>query len=186
MKKRYIILLIIISLAVLACSIFVGGPAYPDTPIPVSTEAEQSLQGNIQKAISDSAQTGTIALQITESQLTSYLASKLDSQTDPVISEPQVLLRQGQMIIYGKVQSGIFSANVSITTKVSVDENGLPKIDITQTDFGPLPAPQGVNDAISAFVREAFTGSFGPVAIGFRLDTISISEGVMLVTAHVR
>ena len=186
MKIRYILALIMLSIAALACSIFVGGPAYPDSPIPVSTEATQSLQSSIEQAISDGAQTGTITLQITESQLTSYLASKLDSQLNPMISEPQVLLRQGQMKIYGKAQSGIFIANISITTQVSVDENGQPKIEITQTDFGPLPAPQGVNDAISAFIREAFTGPLGPVATGFRLDGISIADGVMVVTGHVR
>jgi hypothetical protein len=90
------------------------------------------------------------------------------------------------MKVYAKAQSGIFTANVSITTQVSVDENGQPKIEITQTDFGPLPAPQGVNDAASAFVREAFTGSLGPIATGFRLDSISIADGVMTVTGRVK
>jgi len=186
MKKRYILTIIVLATATLACSIFVGGPAYPDVPIPVTTEAQQSLQAYIEQAVSDAAQTGTLTLQITESQVTSYLASKINSQANPLITDPQVLLREGQMKVYAKAQSGIFTANVSITTQVSVDENGQPKIEITQTDFGPLPAPQGVNDAASAFVREAFTGSLGPIATGFRLDSISIADGVMTVTGRVK
>jgi hypothetical protein len=186
MKRKSALAFIMLSIATLACSIFVGGPPYPGAPIPVSTEEQQNLQANIEQAISESAQTGTITVQITESQVTSYLASKLDAQANPVISDPQVLLRQGQMIVYGKAQSGIFTANISITAQVSIDENGQPKIEITQTDFGPLPAPQKFNDAISAFVHEAFTGSLGPVATGFRLDSISVADGVMVVMGHIK
>jgi uncharacterized protein YpmS len=185
-KRKAILALISLATAALACSIFVGGPAYPDTPVPVSTDTEQTLQTHVEQAISDAAQTGTLTLQITESQMTSYLASKLDSQPNPLITEPQVLLRDGQMKIYGKAQSGIFTANVSITTKVTVDENGQPEIEITQTDFGPLPAPQGLNDAASAFVREAFTGSIGPIATGFRLESISIADGTMTVSGRIK
>jgi uncharacterized protein YpmS len=185
-NKRFFLAFIALAIATLACSIFIGGPAYPDAPIPVSTSASQDLQVYVQQAVADGAQTGIITLQITESQLTSYLAFKLDSQTDPLITEPQVLLREGQMKVYGKVQSGIFTANISITTRVSVDKNGQPQIEITQTDLGPLPAPQGLNEAVSTFVREAFTGSLGPVATGFRLDSISIADGVMTVTGRVK
>ncbi len=186
MKKRSIFALTILITAALACSIFIGGPAYPDAPVPVSTDTQQDLETYVRQAIAAAAQTGALTLQITESQMTSYLASKLDSQTDPLITEPQVLLREGQMTIYGKAQSGIFAANVSVTTQVTVDENGQPKIEITRTDFGPLPAPQALNDAVSAFVREAFTGSLGPIATGFRLESISIADGVMTVTGRVK
>jgi hypothetical protein len=67
-----------------------------------------------------------------------------------------------------------------------VDKNGQPQIEITQTDLGPLPAPQRLNDAVSTFVSEAFTGSFGPIATGFRLDSISIADGIMTVSGRVK
>ena len=186
MKKRYIFALIMLAISALACSIFVGGPAYPDVPVPAPTDSQQDLQNYIKQAVADAAQSGALKLQITESQMTSYLASKLNSQPNPLITEPQVLLRDGQMQIFGKAQSGIFTANVSITTKVSVDENGQPKIEIIQTDFGPLPAPQSLNDAMSALVREAFTGPLGPVATGFRLESISVADGIMTVSGRLR
>ena len=186
MPRRLLLALVTLSMNILACSIFVGGPAYPDTPIPVSADAQNSLQTEIEQAISQSAQSGTITLHITESQLTSYLASKLDAQTTPVITDPQVLLRDGEILVYGKAASGIFTANISVAIKVSIDENGQPKFEITQTDIGPLPAPQSVNDAASSFVREILTGSLGPVATGFRLDSISIANGAMEVSGHIK
>ena len=125
-------------------------------------------------------------MQITENQLTSYLAFKLDSWTNPLITEPQVILRDSQMKVFGMVQRGIFTANISITAHVSVDKNGQPQFEITQTDLGPLPAPQRLNDAVSAFVSKAFTGSFGPIASGFLLDRISIADGIMAVSGRMK
>jgi hypothetical protein len=186
MKNKIFIALITLALASLACSIFIGGPDYPATTVPVSTADAQSLQDQSATAIANGVQTGTITLQITEAQLTSYLAAKLGAQTDPFITDPQVLLRNGQLQVFGKAHQGMFTANVSITANVTVDNQGKPKIEITQTDFGPLPAPQGLNDAVSAFVAEAFTGSLGPAATGFRLQTVSIADGVMTIVGQTK
>lgn len=186
MRKYSVLFVIAFILSTLACSIFVGGPSYLDKAIPVSTEELQNLQTNLEQAATDAANTGTINLQITESQLTSYLAFKLDQQPHPLITDPQVLLRGGQIDIFGKAQSGIFTANIRITAQASVDVNGEPKIEIVQSDFGPLPAPQGINDGISAFLHEAFTGTLGPVATGFRLDSVTITDGVMTVSGKVK
>ncbi len=186
MKKKIFIATIALALSTLACSIFVGGPSYPSTPIPVSTDAAQSLHDQVRQAATAGAQSGTITLQITESQLTSYLANYLSSQPNPLITNPQVLLQNGQMQIFGRAQQGMFTANVSITMQVSVDANGQPQINITQTDFGPLPAPQGLNEAISSLIQQAYTGSLGPAATGFRLESITIADGVMTVSGRVK
>ncbi len=186
MKKKIFLAIITLTFSTLACSIFVGGPAYPPTSVPVSTDAAQSLHDQVQQAATAGAQSGTISLQITESQLTSYLANYLASQPNPLITNPQVLLRNGQMQVFGQAQQGMFTANVSITMQVSVDANGQPQIDITKTDFGPLPAPQGLNDAASSLIQQAFTGSLGPAATGFRLESITIADGVMTVSGRVK
>lgn len=186
MKKRIFLALTALTAASLACSIFVGGPDYPAATVPVSTAAVGNLQDQIQQALLDGAQSGTVTFQISESQLTSYLTYKFDEQSDPLIRDPMVLLRDGQMVVYGKAQSGLFIANIQVTMQVSVDENGQPKIAVTQSDFGPLPAPQGLNEAVSALLEEAFTGSLGPVATGFRLESISIAGGTMTVTGRIK
>ena len=183
MNKAALYALSALLAATLACSIFVGGPTFP-TELPAPTQTPESLSDQIQQAVTAGATTGEISLQITEGQLTSFLADKLARQAHPLITEPRVYLRSGQMIVYGKATSGIFTANVSMTLAASVDENGQPKIDVVSTDFGPIPAPQGLNDMISASFQEAFTGYLGPVATGFRMQTISIGDGVMTVTGR--
>jgi hypothetical protein len=131
-------------------------------------------------------------MNFTEPQLTSYIAARLQSDPNmqqdnkPLIADPQVYLRDGQMQIYGKSQQGLFSANIGIIVSVGVDGNGQPEIEIISADFGPLPAPEGLKDAISAVVREAYTGSLGPVATGLRIETISIADGIMTISGRVR
>jgi hypothetical protein len=81
----------------------------------------------------------------------------------------------------------MFAANMLITMNVSVDPaTNLPKIEIAEADFGPFPVPEGLNAAISAMIDETFTGSLGPVAIGFRLESISIADGVMTLTGRIK
>jgi hypothetical protein len=174
-------------LASLACAIFAGGPDYPAQNIPVSENEVQNMRTLIEQAFIAGAESGIVTLQFTESQLTSYIALKLQEDATPPFTDPQVLLRNGQMQMYGKVVRGMFTANILITMNVGIDQtSGLPKIEIAEADFGPFPAPEGINNAISAVIDEAFTGSFGPVAIGFRLESITIADGVMTMTGRIK
>jgi hypothetical protein len=194
--KTYSFPLFLLSLVLtsLACVIFVGGPDYSNLPpIPVSAEAAASIKDEIQRAVEAAADTGVITVNLTEPQITSYLAARLQTdpslqQSDkkPLITDPQVYLRDGQMQIYGKTQQGLFTANIGIIVNMGVDANGQPQIDIASADFGPFPAPKGINEAITAMVKEAYTGSLGPVATGLRIESISIANGVMTVTGRIR
>ncbi len=169
-----------------ACSIFVGGPSYPTETAPTPTPNGLSLEQQVEQAIAGATQSGVVSIQITETQLTSYFAAAGAGQAHPVISDPQVILQDNHIIVYGKATSGIFTGNVSTTIQVSVDSSGQPQIQVENTDFGPLAAPQGLNDAIAASVQEAFTGWVGPVATGFRLESITIANGVMTVTGRIK
>lgn len=165
---------------------FVGGPDFPDETIPVSAEAVESLRTQIEAAALAGAETGVITLQITEEQLTSYITFRLTGQENPVLTNPQVFLRDGQMQVYGKVERGVFIANTLVTLNVSVDELGEPRIEIATADFGPFPAPEGLKQSLTAIITEAYTGSLGPVATGFRLERIDIANGLMTVTGRIR
>ena len=189
MKTKFYIHLFFASLAVvsLACSINTGGPEYPAQTIPASPAEAQALRDMIQQAMTTGAETGVITLSITESQLTGFIAEKVSQQPNPPFTDPQVLLRDGQMQLYGKFTQGWFTGNMLIVMNVTIDElTGQPKIQIASADFGPIPAPETLNTAISSVIDEAFTGSFGPVASGFRLETITIADGIMTVTGRIK
>lgn len=187
------IFLLTLLLTSLACSVFVGGPDYSSLPaVPTSTDALQSMQDEVTRAFTEGAQTGTITLNFTEQQITSYVAAKFQNDSrlqqngQPLVTDPQVYLRDGQMQIYGKTKQGMFTANIGVIVSVGVDENGQPKIDVVSADFGPLPAPKGITETISAMIREAYTGSLGPVATGLRIENVSIANGIMTISGRIR
>jgi hypothetical protein len=188
------IFLLLLVLTSLACTIFVGGPDYSSLPpIPVSADAAQSIKDEVKRAFEAGTQTGVVTINLTETQITSYLAQRMQSdpslqQSDkkPLITDPQVYLRDGQMQIYGKTQQGIFTANIGIIVKVGVDPDGQPLIEITSADFGPFDAPEGLKNALTSMIKEAYTGSIGPVATGLRIESISIANGVMAITGRIK
>jgi hypothetical protein len=90
------------------------------------------------------------------------------------------------MQVYGKVQRSYFVANVLVVLNVSVDELGQPRVEIASADFGPFPAPEGLKQSLTAIITEAYTGSLGPIATGFRLESISIANGLMTVTGQIK
>ena len=186
MRTQTFLIVALTTVTTLACTIFTGGPDIPEQPIPVSTEAVDSLQQQIKEAVTAGAQSGVVTLFITETQLTSYLAFKLGDSEDAMFTDPQVYLRDGQMRIYGKSKQGMFTANVGIVLQVGADENGDPKLELASADFGPFPLPDGLNDALTALIEEAYTGSLGPVATGMRIKSITIADGVMAIIGQVR
>ncbi len=189
MKTRFPIYLfaVLLIVASLACSFNVGGPDYPEQSVPVSTADAQTLVDIFQQSMLASMETGVLSIAVNESQLTSLVAEKLSAQSNPPFSDPQVLLRDGQVKLYGKITKGWATANMLIVMNATINpETGMPKMQIVSADFGPIPAPEGVNNAISAMIDEAFTGSFGPVAVGFRLENISVENGVMTLSGRVK
>jgi hypothetical protein len=149
-------------------------------------EAAETIKQEFKRAVEAGVMTGTVTLQLNESQLTSLLAIKLAAQSRPFMTDPQVLLRDGEMQIFGKVQRGIFTANVAMVVSVGVDEDGQPRIEVTSADFGPFPAPAGLNSALSALLAEAYTGVLGPIATGFRLEAIAITDGLMTLSGRIK
>jgi uncharacterized protein YpmS len=189
MKKNHfniLIALLSLALASLACTINAGGPDYPETRVPVSTESASSLEEQVRAAQTAAAQSGALVISVSEGQLTSLVAAKLAEDPQPTITDPQVYLRDGQIQIYGQATQGPIQVNVRIVIAISVDANGQPIITVVSTDFGPLPAPEGLNKTISAMVQEAFTGALGPAAIGFRLESVTIADGLMTLSGRIK
>jgi len=176
----------VLTLVVMACMINLGGPAFPSPAIPVSTNAVGELQSTLAEAVSSVSSSGEISLSITESQLTSYLAAKLQTQSQPILTNVQAYLQNGQIQLYGTVQKSYFEANAGAVLTAGVDDQGQLKIDLTSADFGPLPVPAGFLDVITTAIKEAYTSALGPVATGFRLEGITITDGKMTITGRIK
>jgi len=180
-----IIVAVFVLFITLACVINIGGPDYPTSSIPVSTEALTSLQDQIKTAVANGSQNGQINIFITETQLTSFLANKLSSQKNPLITLPQAYLQNGQIQIYGTVVKGFLKATVSIIMTASVNADGKLQLELLSADFGPFPVPDSLKEVITSLVTEAYTGALGPLATGFRIEGIVISNGAMMIIGQI-
>jgi hypothetical protein len=185
-SQRILLASFLIMTAALACRMNIGGPTPSGQPIPVSTEAAGDLQQQFKQAVQNAGEGGQLTLTINEAQLTSLLAAKLSSQPDPFITDPQVYLRDGQIQVFGKAARGYFQANVGIILTASIDPFGQPLVEITSADFGPIPVPENMTAAISSLVQDAYTGALGPLATGFKLESIVIAEGLMTLTGRMQ
>ncbi|MCX6082445.1 MAG: hypothetical protein NTW32_23205 [Chloroflexi bacterium] len=189
MKNNKIVtlfLILAIALMSFACTIFAGGPEYPPTKIAISTEAVGNLDAELQAAQTASVESGVLSITINETQITSLLANKLNSQPDPFIKNPQVYLQNGEIQVFGQATQGNLMVNVRIILQASIDPEGMPVLTITSADFGPFPAPEGLNKTVSSFIDQAFTGAIGPAATGLRIETINIADGIMTLTGKVK
>lgn len=185
-KKLLLICAAILLLSILACTIHVGGPTYPSQEVPVSTAAAVDLESAVQTAVAAESNTGKVTLVITEAQLTSYLAARLQTESGSIFTNPQVYLRDGQIRIYGTVHQGNFQVTSLIVVTAGVDSQGQLKIELTSADFGPLPVPAGLKNIITAGIQEAYTGAIGPAAVGFRLESITVADGTMTIVGQTK
>jgi len=185
-KIKTTIIVFLVLLISMACMINVGGPDYPYNPIPVSTDELLNLNEQIQEAVIAGGQSGQVTLFITESQLTSFLASKLDSQKNPFITQPQAYLQDGKIQIYGTVIKGYLKATVSIIMTASIGPDQKLLLELSSADFGPLPVPDSLKEIITSLVTEAYTGSLGTLATGFNLESIVIANSAMMIVGKIK
>ena len=172
-------------LATLACSVFVGGPDYPATPIPVSTQAGAKFTNSSQQAPPLARHRHHHAQ---HHRRTTYILSRLLSA---IPAQPADHRSAGA--IAKRTNESVWKSSTGHVHRQrqyhDVGQCGSKRSAQDQDHAGGLwsiSAPQGLNDAISAFVAQAFTGSLGPAATGFRLESISIGKGVMTVTGRIK
>ena len=170
----------------LACTLNVGGPERPAEPIPTSQAAAQEILEAWESAAGASNLSGEVRLIITESQLTSLVATRLADDPDAALQDPQIYLRQGQVQVYGTVQQGPLQGSVLLLITPSVQPDGTLGFTLTSADLGPLPAPEAVKESLSALITEAFAGPVGTLATGLRVTSIAIEDGELALVGELR
>jgi hypothetical protein len=163
-----------------------GGPAAPGEPIPTSQTAAREILDAWESAAGASVSTGEIRLIINETQLTSLVAARLAEKEDPILRNPQVYLRNGQMQVYGTVQQGIFQGQVLLSISPFLSPEGNLAFEVTSADLGPVPASEGLKESLSALVTEAFAGPIGSLATGLRVTSIAIEDGELALVGELR
>jgi uncharacterized protein YpmS len=189
-KKQYHYILLIVMILIigsLACNAVVGKVATPTAtfePIPVKTEAVKTLESKVETAATEAAGNSKVTLEITETQLTSLIASELQKQQEQVVQNPQVHLQDGQVHLTGNVEQSGLSLPLDIVMTVSVDTEGHPHTHILSGSVGPFPLPQDLLDKLSTQLDDGLANQIDSENNGFFIEDITIDNGVMTVTGH--
>jgi hypothetical protein len=182
----YFILASSLILATLACQLQLGGPEPPSPPVEIPPDASTLLERAWTSALDAAGQTGEIKLSVSESQLNGLLDEKLQAEGSPFILQPQVYLRQGQIQVYGVSTQGLVQARVFVAIRPFIDPDGQLEIEIPSAEFGSLPAPAALKDALSKSFTDLFDQAIEPVAAGVRVTSIDITDGQMAIVATLR
>jgi hypothetical protein len=181
---RLTTLCILLVTAALACGgpITVGGPTSTYQPVPVSSEAAQSL---IDKFEAVGATSGEVTVSITESELTSFIDAQLQAQPDASFSNPQVYLRDGKILLYTTVTTEQITANAEVIMNAAIKDNTLD-VTIESANFGPIPVPEGSLDALASTINDNLLSLVSDMPTGVGLKDITIADGLLTLTAVVR
>jgi uncharacterized protein YpmS len=148
--------------------------------LPQSTASLDSIEG-----ASIDAQ-GKLRLVLDEAQLTALIEKELSTQDNPVIQDPQVFLRDGQMVLTGKVQQSGLNADMTMTMDVGVTADGRPDVSLVSVSVGMFSLPQNMVDDLSAQIKSAFESKIDQGIDKIFIESISIEGGEMVIEGHAR
>ena len=186
--KRPIYALSILILASLACNLFnrISSTPVQTATIPITTEAAGNLVEDLSAAAESLANNEQVTLVIDEIELTSLVALELQKQPEPVLSEPQIYLRDGQIQVFGKVQRGGFNLPSQIYLTVTVDSAGNPQFKIQSAKVGPMALSESMLNEISGQIDALFTSRISPRLKDIYIENITIVGGMMTIQGHTR
>jgi hypothetical protein len=168
----------------LACNLPGGNASsVPTARIPITTQSVETLESNLQAAATEVAASEQVSVVITEEQLTSMIAFELKAQENPIITDPQIYLRNDQIEAYGNLQQSGFSAPLKMIFTVSVNAQGQPEYEVVDASIGPLPLPDSVRDLIKAQLDQAMAELTSETQ-GMILEDITIGDGTMTITGR--
>jgi len=170
----------------LACQLDIGGPEPPGPPIPTEDSAADDLTRTWQQALTSTVNQGQIMVMLTETQLTSFVASRMDPDEQSLLLEPQVYLRNNTIQVYGKTERGPVRAAILMVISPEITDDGDIRFELTDAEIGPIPAPDALRTTVSSLLTEAFTGTFGSLATGIRVTSIAIGNGEMAIVGELR
>jgi DUF2993 family protein len=172
-----------LALATLACSpsLGIGAPTPPGSPVPVSTEGAGQLEGAWGTAVANT-NNGLVTVVMTEEQLTSYAALKLTSDANSPIEDPQIYLRNGKLMLYGKVKTNNVTLPAALTLSVVPTAAGAVSVTIDAADVGPMPVPSALRDVLASNLNNLIAQNAGGSNTGFKVTDIVIADGKMTIS----
>ncbi len=182
-QMRLILVILVLVGASLACN-FPGSaaqPTLPPTAQPMTNQQIQDLTNQLQSTLTSPNASGEVTVTLTQQQLNGIISNQVAQQSDQVISDPSVILTNGQMEVYGKVSQNNVSANLKLVLQPAVDASGNPKLNIVSINLAGLPVPDALKSRLETSVDNALSNALESNQNKFTVKSITITEGQMVI-----
>ncbi|MCS6907742.1 MAG: LmeA family phospholipid-binding protein [Anaerolineales bacterium] len=180
-KTRWLVVLLAITgLLTLSCRLSEAGLPRASNP-PVSTEEAASLESKLEQALREANERGTFTLEVTEQQLTSYVALSLEKYTKEPITNVQFQFREGKIFFSGIVHRDGLQFPVRAVGKIGLDATGSLAVELAEAKIGPFPLPQSVRDNIAEEMKRAFKEQIAISGSELVIEEVTIREGSILI-----
>ncbi len=183
--SRFSFLLISLVIASLACRFFPENKL-PGPPISVSTEAAATLEQKVTEAVQQADLTGAFEISLTEEQVTSYVAAKLQEQQEVAILNPQVFLRDGKLQAFGDLQQNSIQVPLAFEVEPQITNGGQPQLVLLSAQVGGVAAPDTLVKYLQEKIDEIYSGIVGSAGSNFTAESITIADGVMTIKGQVK
>jgi len=179
-----VFLILLLLLVNLACRLTAKNTQIPLETIAVSTEAVATLEAKLDESMNQAEQGQKVELSLTEEEMTSLLAQKLQGQNEFVISNPQVLLRDGKITLTGDIQTGRLNVPVTIVFEPKVNSTGQAQLELISMSMGPFSAPDSMMTTIQDLADRFLTDYLQQAGEAFFVESITVSDGTLTIEGY--
>lgn len=187
--NRILLWMIIIIFAGTACNLFAGRiePTPTDAALPQLNEQNNlDAQEENQKTPSITAPSKKFEYTVSEDELNKIVSNELAKQDQQLLSDPQINLMDGKIIVTGIVQQSGFSLETEIELVPAIDSSGLPYIEVVSMSVGPFSVPQDFQDEITSTVNDLIITQLINSEVDLQVDSITITENQLTITGSNR
>lgn len=168
-----------------ACNLFAGRVTPTPTAAPTPIPPESSLQERAEDSREQFDTQGSFELTVTETELTNLAVRELGQQGESLLTDPQILLRDGQITILGNVEQSGFSVPAEIILVPVISGNGDLQVEVSSMSVGPFAVPQQMRDQVSSLANDLVDQQLAEAG-DVRVEDITIQDGVLTVSGSRR
>jgi uncharacterized protein YpmS len=168
----------------LACRLTSRKIETPLETIAVSTEAVATLEAKVDESFNQALQGQTIELTLSEEEITSLLAERLKDQSEIVLSDPQVYLRDGKITLTGNLQTGQLNVPVNVVFEPQVNSNGQAKLELISVSMGPFSAPDSMVSSVQDLADRFLMDYLQQSGEAFYVESITVDDGVLTIKGY--
>jgi hypothetical protein len=168
--------LLLLSLACGPCSLLSAEAPTPPHPIAVSTESAAQLQSRIQQNLGGEPGSQFI-MRMTDSEVTSLVATKLAEYDESPVTEPQIWFTKGKIYGTGRLVNVLpIETDFSVIASARILDGQLV-VSIEESSAGALPVPDGLLDTLSRSINE----TVDELQLDVEVTALEILEGEAIV-----